>query len=416
MRRFKITVYLAGYGVKLRVFASAVLLFLYGSLGASEIFSDGFEPVSRTTISAGTGHACAIDSSNQLYCWGLNDFGQLGDGTETNRLLPTRVQGLDTSVRSVSVGAKHTCALLATGAIKCWGANESFVFGPHGQLGNGTTENSSLPVDVLGFTSGARSVSCGAFHTCAVDLSGQAWCWGANFVGQLGNGSLVDSPVRQRVSASSGVRHVSSGGGHSCSIKSSGEVHCWGYNGDGAVGDGTTVSRTVPTLVSSLGSSANEISAFFYHSCAVTNQGSLKCWGDNAFGQLGDGTFQDRLAPVQVSGLVTGVSKVAIGSDAGHMCALSGSALVCWGLNDNAQLSNDRVNRNAPLSVVGAPANVAELAVGIMHSCARVNSGAVYCWGNNYTGQLGDGTGIGYLWPSINNGFFRSPVEVQGLN
>lgn len=388
------------------------LLFVSNANGM-EIFYSGFENSSRQTISSGTGHSCAIGRQGALFCWGLNDFGQIGDGTTENRLNPTQVTAIGLGVKEVSVGAKHTCALTSAGGVKCWGANESILFGPHGQLGNGTTKDSPLPVDVLGLTSGVMSIGVGSFHSCAIQANGSAYCWGANFSGQLGDGTLVDRSIPVAVVDLAGAKLVRGGGGHTCALTTGGSVRCWGYNGDGAVGDGTTTNRQVPTQVSGLASGVADLAVLFYHSCALKQTGALVCWGDNAFGEIGDGTNTDRPVPTNPSGLNTGVLAIGSGSNAAHSCATSGGIVYCWGLNDNAQIDNSRVNRVKPIAIASAPTTASELSTGIMHACSRTTNDQLWCWGNNFSGQLGDGTGIGYLWPQVGVfGTYRGPVQV----
>ena len=207
--------------------------------------------------------------------------------------------GLGSGVRSITAGTGHTCAVLTTGAAKCWGDNT------FGQLGNGTTAESSVPVTVTGLSSGVASLTAGTHHTCAVLTSGAAKCWGYNGYGGLGNGTYsAGSSVPVTVTGlSSGVVSITAGEFHTCAVLTTGAAKCWGYNGDGQLGNGTTTESAVPVQVTGLSSGVATITANYYHTCAVLTTGAAKCWGDNGYGELGNGTTTDSPVPVTVTGL-----------------------------------------------------------------------------------------------------------------
>jgi alpha-tubulin suppressor-like RCC1 family protein len=300
---------------------------------------------------------------------------------------------------AVSASGSHTCALTASGGVKCWGSNV------HGQLGDGTTTNRRAPVSVSGLTSGVRAIAAGGSHTCALTTSGGVKCWGWNDRGELGDGTTTDRHTPVDVSGlATGVRAIAAGGEHTCALTASGGVKCWGGNGVGQSGDGTSTDRHTPVDVSGLTSGVSAIAVGGFHTCALTASGGVKCWGWNDLGQLGDGTATDRSAPVAVSGLTSAVSVIAAGA---HTCALTASAGVkCWGLNDHGQLGDGTVaNRSAPVDVSGLTSGVSAIAAGDAHSCALTASGDVKCWGANVLGQLGDGTTTSR----------HSPVDVVGF-
>ena len=243
---------------------------------------------SAISVAAGGSHTCAVTAGGGVKCWGSNSYGQLGDGTTTDRPIPVSVTGLGSGVIAVAAGGYHTCALTTGGGVKCWGSNGS------GQLGDGTTTRRSVPVDVSGLGSGVVAAAAGESHTCALTASGGVKCWGNNGSGQLGTARRQQpSHPGGRERAGERREHVAAGGSHTCAVTAGGGVKCWGRNSYGQLGDGTTTSRSVPVDVSGLGSGASAVAAGGSHTCALTAGGGrlgVKCWGSNVYGQLGDGT------------------------------------------------------------------------------------------------------------------------------
>ena len=338
-----------------------------------------------TQISAGGYHTCAITPSGGVKCWGRNAEGQLGDNSTTQRLTPVDVAGLTAGVLNVTAGVYHTCAVTTAGGAKCWGANNN------GQLGDNTTAPRLTPVTVSGLTSGVLRISAGADHTCAVTTAGGAKCWGANGDGQLGDNSTAQRLIPVDVSGlSSGTASISTGSAHTCVTTTTGGAKCWGANYHGMVGDNSTVQRLIPVDVSGLSSGVADVTAGHQHTCAVTTAGRAKCWGRNHVGQLGDNSYLQRLTPVDVSGLLSGVS--AIFASHQFTCALTGAGAVkCWGWNGYGQLGDDStVTRMTPADVSGLAAGVVRIEPGRYHTCAITSSGGAKCWGFNQEGQVGD--------------------------
>ena len=343
-------------------------------------------------IAAGTSHACALSSAGGVKCWGINQSGQVGDGSTTNRPTPVDVKGLSAGVTAITAGTIHTCALVGGGA-KCWGYNQS------GQLGDGSTTNRSTPVDVSGLTSGVKAITAGNYHTCAITTGGVK-CWGINFNGQLGDGSTTNrsSPV-DVTGLASGETAISAGYGHTCALASGGGAKCWGGDNFGQLGNGTLVQRSTAQDVTGLASGVTAIAAGDVDACAVTSAGGVKCWGNNGWGQLGDGTLNLHSTPVDVTGLASGATSIAVNGL--FACALVSGAssgdpkqlgVKCWGFNVSGQLGNGTTTASStPVDVTGLASGVTAISAGYDHACALVSAGGVKCWGSNQFGQLGNG-------------------------
>ena len=297
-------------------------------------------------ITAGDSHTCALTSEGGVQCWGYNVDGELGNGSTTNSLTPVAVSGLASGVVAITGGGGHTCALISGGAVQCWGYNF------YGQLGNGSTTNSPTRVAVNGLASGVVAITAGYSHTCALTSGGGAQCWGYNVSGQLGNGSFTTSLTPVAVSGlASGVVAMTAGESHTCALTSGGGGQCWGVNFFGQLGNGSTTRSPTPVAVSGLASGVVTITAGQYHTCALISGGAVQCWGYNGDGDLGNGSGNDSPTPVAVSGLASGV--VAISAGAGSSCALtSGGGVRCWGYNAFGQIGNGSyINSSTPIRV-----------------------------------------------------------------
>ncbi len=226
------------------------------------------------------------------------------------------VAGLASGVGASAAGYGHTCALTAGGGVKCWGWNDS------GQLGDGTTtELRLMPVDVIGLASGVAALDAGWSHTCAL-TAGAGSSAGGSTNGQLGDGTTTNRLTPVDVAGlASGVGALAAGGAHTCALTVGGGVKCWGWNGYGQLGDGTTTNRLTPVDVAGLASGVGALAAGNVHTCALTAAGGVKCWRPNGCGQLGDGTTTFRPTPVDVAGLASGVAALAAGY--AHTCALT---------------------------------------------------------------------------------------------
>jgi alpha-tubulin suppressor-like RCC1 family protein len=240
-------------------------------------------------IDAGHVHSCAILADHTVVCWGYNHHGEIGDGSTTDRLLPTTVSGITTAA-SVDAGYFTSCAVLSDHTIRCWGSNE------FGQIGDGTTFNRLVPVTVSGIstatavsTQGMSTPQTSRAHACALLSNHTVRCWGANDVGQLGDGTATRRLTPVTVSGISTATAIDAGSSHTCALLDDGTVRCWGANDAGQLGDGTTTGSLVPVTVSGI-TTATAIDAGKDHTCALLADGTVECWGANDDGQLGDGT------------------------------------------------------------------------------------------------------------------------------
>ncbi len=411
-------------------------------------------------LSGGGEATCVVRPTGQLVCWGANAFAELGAGVRAPYLEPVEAAGFGSGVLGVSTGGAHTCAITSGGGVQCWGSNG------YGQLGDGTTLDSVVPVEVIGLGAGVAAISVGGEHTCALTGAGGVRCWGLNANGQLGDGTRIDRATPVEVTGlSAGVAALSAGVRHTCAVTTSGALKCWGDNFAGQLGDGMIPideqsfieegqgpdladgSRVSPTDVVGLGSGVAAVSAGYHHTCAVTTAGGVKCWGDSQWGALGVGLpprydIEGRLlagvgssgVPLDVVGLASPMVGVTVGS-IGYTCAWSAVGDVsCWGSNMSGQLGQGSVpemdgygvvrsgiaESGVPLPVVNLGMRAIAVGAGSRHACALSAEGEVRCWGANGSGELGgvesatlaSGVPVGVRWPSS----LTSTPKVVDLN
>lgn len=340
---------------------------------------------SVSKIVGGAEHTCALLSNGIVRCWGSNYNGQLGDGNSaTYSTSPVTVLGITTAT-DIATGSDHTCALLANQRVQCWGADAS------GQIGNNAAlADVASPTFISSAFADFTRIAAGGNTSCARRSGGTVVCWGADGEGATGNnGSFVNNPVPVNVSALTDATDVSVGRGHACSVRATNAVRCWGANAFGQLGNNLQTNSGVSVLVS--GSLlANLVSVGGDTSCAVLANGSVQCWGSGNYGQLANGnTTGFEKTPVAIPALNLFV-KISMGLK--HSCALdSSSAVNCWGRDNYGQLGNNNVNTDEPTPVLATGmTSVDSVGTGENHSCAVKSSGEVYCWGANASGQLGN--------------------------
>lgn len=334
-------------------------------------------------VGVGERHACAIRTDQTVVCWGLNTFGALGDGSLDSSPSPVLTTGL-VQANVVAGGGTHTCAIVGDGTVRCWGDNA------RGQCDNDTESSVRSPHTVVGI-SDAVSIGVGTQHTCVVRGSGSVECWGANDSGQLGRGTTTfGRNFRQRVNGLTQAIAVAAGQSHTCAVSRDGSVSCWGSNGSSQLGDGTVMERNAPVLVTDV-DNAIGITAGERHTCALLDDGTVSCWGNNSAGQLGVGNTSASPSPLRVRDLDR-VTHITSGpSSARHTCALrDDGGLWCWGANDHGQLGDGSTDtRLVPVLVA---TDVVSVSAGSASTCAAWRDGSIRCWGRNDQGQLGDGT------------------------
>ena len=342
-----------------------------------------------SSIAGGYEASCAVTTLGGAKCWGLGRFYGIGDGTRVDRYEPVDVSGMTSGVQSIDAGYLHFCAVTTGGAVKCWGSNT------HGELGDASNSFRTVPVQVSGLTSGISQVRTSKSDTvtCALTTSGGVKCWGRNHEGQLGDGTLTDRNVPADVTGlTSGVSQIAVGGAHACALLSDRTVKCWGDNVAGQLGDGSVTDSPVPVTVAGI-TNATAIGAGAQHMCALLATGGVQCWGANNNGALGDpSVVMYRSTPGDVSGLTSGVSRLSVGM--AHNCVIMSATrgLKCWGVNTHGNLGvGDTSSRSAPTDVVGLASGVGSVDAGGWITCVVMVTYQGKCFGIGNFGGLGNG-------------------------
>ena len=359
-------------------------------------------------VALGTSFTCARKPDGTVRCWGDDTSGQLGaglsfdGGTRPPATSPQPVVGVS-DARRIAAGARHACIVRTSGQASCWGD------GVNGQLGNAQSNaRSAVPVTVVGLGDATR-IAAGGNFTCAVRRGGDVACWGGNTSGQLGTGNRDERNSPTAVASLNTAADISAGEAHACAVTTSGAVFCWGDNLNGQLGNGRVepAGQSRPVSVPGL-SDIVQVSAAARSTCALERGGAVSCWGANESGQLGTGAPNQNPNPSPA--LVPGISDaVSIWAGDDHACAARRTgAVVCWGASGKGQIGAGPTVDGAALVALPLPVagigNAIAVSTGGAHSCAPLESGAIFCWGENDRGQLGD--------RSQQNAF--SPVAVRG--
>jgi alpha-tubulin suppressor-like RCC1 family protein len=337
-------------------------------------------------IAAGDSHVIALKADHTVIAWGDNANGQLGDGTTTRRSTPVAVVGL-ANVQAISARGAHSLALTSDGRVWEWGG-------------------SPTPAQVAGITD-VVEISAGAAFALARRRDGTVWAWGRNDDGQLGDGTRSDPFPRRATPAPvkglANVVAISAGGDHALALLGDGSVRAWGANTHGALGDGTTVERLAPVAVNGLTGvtfiAASGATGDYGHSLAIRADGSVLAWGSNAYSELGDGTYDDHLTPIALTGLAGAIS---ISTGFLHSFALiAGGTLAAWGTNENGQLGDPSIDRLSMPAAIAGLTGIADVRVGDLFTVALKTDGTVLAWGDNAFGQLGNEAFVFRSTPSV---------------
>ncbi len=367
--------------------------YLYGFNAVGFNFS-----ASRGLSGSATAHTLYRHSDGTVRAWGRNNKGQLGNGTIGDSAAHVTVTGL-ADITKVAAGNEHSLALKSDGTVWAWGSNSK------GQLGDGFTVDQLTPVQVMmspsiGLT-GVTAIAAGVDFSLALKSDGTVWAWGYNSSSQLGNGLTTDSPIPVQVTGLTGVTAISAGFDHSVALGIDGLVRAWGNNSQGQLGNNTTTASTTFVQVGVV-SAVLAVSAGNQFTVVARGNGlssTVWTWGDNTYGQLGNGTTADSWTPIQVIGGLSYLTAVAAGSD--HALALKNDGTVwAWGNNTNGQLGNGTTSVSyTPVQTTTPPLAVQGIIAGYQDSFAATTIGTIWAWGDNAYGQLGNGVGPDQLIP-----------------
>ncbi|MBL0226589.1 MAG: carboxypeptidase regulatory-like domain-containing protein [Geobacteraceae bacterium] len=406
-----------------------------------------------TEVTAGLGSSLGAMSDGTVWAWGANNYGQLGDGTVTDRSAPVKILWKGDYWKEVGGGVTHSAALKADGTLWTWGGNAEgqlgdksnqdkhlpqkigdnrwaglgignhsltvksdgtlWAWGPgaSGQLGIASTINKNYPVAVSG--SPWASVAAGTFHSAGLKADGSLWTWGNNGNGQLGcGGSCSATNAPQQILAGTTWLSAAIGDFHTAAVKSDGTLWAWGYNGYGNLGDGTTTQSTSPVAITTAGNDWLAVSAGYFHTTAIKSNGSLWTWGSNGYGQLGLGNTSQQITPQQVQ---AGSTWKVVSAGHNHTAALrSDGTLWAWGYNSSGQLGNGNFTQQTTPQQIGTDANWVSVSAGDNHTLAVKADGTLWAWGYNANGQIGDWSTISrnvpiwidpqYTWISVGTG------------
>jgi alpha-tubulin suppressor-like RCC1 family protein len=343
-------------------------------------------------LSAGRGHACALDPDGGAFCWGNNDQGQLGIGVVGDRLSPVAVSG-GFVFAAIASGDLHTCGITLEGQAYCWGNNQN------GELGDGSVVRRLTPVAVSGRLTFV-SISAGDRNTCALTARNDAYCWGEGVSGALGNGSSSRATTPQLVSGGHAFATISAGQQYACAVTTTGAGYCWGNGANGRLGNGTTASRFAPFAVSGR-LTFTSLRAGDSHTCGVTTSGEGYCWGQGQSGRLGNGSTVSSPTPQPVSG---GLVFADISAGGVHTCGVTTTGEgYCWGGDIDGSLGTGSGSGSTPGLVAGGLHWASISASGLIpaviggpsqsaFSCGVTVQGQPYCWGSGIFGQLGNGS------------------------
>ncbi|MDA8610547.1 putative Ig domain-containing protein, partial [Euryarchaeota archaeon] len=413
------TTFILGLNWTLTPSAEGALITRNSSIASDITWEWDYDPLEAQNLSLVTGewNTCALDSNQNVFCWGRNGNGQIGNGqtgtaacgTSGHKCkdIPTATNDLGSDVISLAFGYQHACGLLDTGAVKCWGRNNA------GQLGTSGGDKDTPQTINLGSGRTATSIYAGGHYTCAILDDTSVKCWGQNTDGQLGIGSDSNTNTPTTINTlGSGRTAVSLATAMStvCALLDDGSVKCWGDDAYGQLGNGGTnidlESPPASAINLGTGRTAKAITGGEFHFCAILDDDSIKCWGNGFNGKLGTGTTSHRSTPTTTTGsFSTGRYAVAIDAGYDHTCViLDNGQLTCWGSDSDGQLGNGattgtKSSLQSSTVSLGTGRTAISLSAGGEHTCAQLDNGQLKCWGNRGDGQVGD------------NGNFNNPSD-----
>jgi len=339
-------------------------------------------PSSWSKIDAGGGHTVAIKGDGSLWAWGSNWVGSVGDGTTTDKIVPTRI-GNDNNWDSVSAGAYHTVAIKTDGSLWAWGYNRS------GEVGDGTLEWKLAPVRI-GTDDDWEIVFAGSMHTVAIKSDGSLWAWGQNSSGELGDGTKERKLVPTRIGTDNNWFFVTAYSAHTVAIKTDGSLWAWGNNLYGQLGDGTNVHRSIPTRIGTANNWSVVSAGLDNRTMAIKRDGSLWAWGYNHHGYLGDGTTENKNVPTRIG---TANNWVTLSAGGSHTVALQNDGSIwAWGINYLGELGDGTTTDRLVPTLISNSSGWAAISAGGSHTIALKADRTLWAWGYNLYGQLGTGT------------------------
>jgi alpha-tubulin suppressor-like RCC1 family protein len=347
------------------------------------------------SVSAGEQHALAIRTDGTLWAWGWNNDGQLGDGTRENRYAPTQI-GTATTWKSVSAGSSNTLAVRTDGTLWAWGSNI------YGQLGTGTVDYDThlMPVQI-GTATNWQSVAAGFSYTMAVRTDGTLWAWGQNDKGQLGNGTISNynsQTTPAQIGTATNWQSVAAGFSHTMALRTDGTLWAWGESSEGQLGDGTTTTRGIPAQV---GTAHNweSVSVGGFQTVAARADGTLWAWGRNTSGEVGSAALVTAIRPSPQQIGAAGMWQSMSASTSYTLAVRTNGTLWAWGQNFDGQLGDGTTTQRYVPTQIGTASTWKSVAASTQHSVALRTNGTLWAWGSNFNGQLGDGTTTDHLAP-----------------
>lgn len=342
------------------------------------------------TIASGYNHTVAIKTEGTLWAWGNNSVGQLGNGTTTNRNVPTNI-GTTSDWKTVAIGTNHTVALKMDGSLWAWGDNQT------GELGDGTTINKNIPVQI-GTAQDWRMVAAGNQYTVALKTDGTLWAWGDNYFGQLGDGTSTDKRIPVQIGTAKDWQTITVGYYHTIGVKTDGTLWTWGGNDSGQLGDGTTTKSYTQKKIGTA-TDWKTVTAGDSHTIAVKTDGTLWAWGKNTYGELGSGTTTVSYIPTKIG---TSTDWKDVNSEGSHTIAIkTDGTLWAWGNNFYGELGNGTTIKSLFPIQIGSANNWQAVSAGRDHTVALKTDGTLCTWGYNSSGQLGDATNADKNVPTL---------------